>query len=62
MTMKSIKSPLTLLAIFIALTILSSCGRKGPLEAPQGSIVTQPVNGTTAAPANDRRIVLDGLI
>jgi predicted small lipoprotein YifL len=53
----------SLIALLAAATILSACGRKGPLEAPSASANPAAANGAAQpAPVEDKPFILDGLI
>jgi predicted small lipoprotein YifL len=48
------------LAALLAISTLSACGRRGPLEAP--SATANPSAAEKAPPVEDKPFILDGLI
>lgn len=52
----------TLLIAAAAVSALSACGRRGPLEPPPSAVVTDENGHTRPKPKEDKPFILDKLI
>jgi predicted small lipoprotein YifL len=59
---KELMKKSALILLLVSATALSACGRRGPLEVPSAAANPQTGETAEAAPVEDKRFVLDGLI